>query len=116
MILVLGCDHESTTTLHHVEEQAGVPYHLQQSPVHALIRADGRVHSRTFFAHRYGAVRRFAAIEPLLVERGLQAQGEIGKATARLLPSGLSVRLALDLLRAAPDFFLGEARSVPQDG
>jgi aminoglycoside 3-N-acetyltransferase len=108
MILLLGCDHESNTTLHHVEEQAGVSYHLQRSPVRALIQADGQVHARTFYAHRYGTARRFAAIEPLLVERGLQTQGQIGQATARLLPSGPSVRLALDLLRAVPDFFVAE--------
>lgn len=115
MILLLGCGHESNTTLHHVEELAGVAYHLQRTPVRAVICADGQVRSRTFFAHQYGAVRRFAAIEPLLVERGLQTQGEIGQATARLLPSGPSVRMALDLLRAAPDFFLGEASRISQD-
>ncbi|MEO6143203.1 MAG: AAC(3) family N-acetyltransferase [Dermatophilaceae bacterium] len=115
MILLLGCDHESNTTLHHVEELAGVPYHLQNTPVHAVICADGQVHRRTFFAHQYGAARRFAAIEALLLERGLQTQGEIGQATARLLPSGPSVRMALDLLRAAPDFFLGEASGITQE-
>jgi aminoglycoside 3-N-acetyltransferase len=56
--------------------------------------------------HRYGAPRRFGAIEPLLVQRGLQRVDAVGNATARLVPAGALVSLGVEVLRAAPEFFV----------
>lgn len=106
MILLLGCDHESNTTLHHVEELAGVRYHLQPMPVHAVIHYGDRTLSRNYWVHRYGTPRNFTAIEPLLLERNIQLQGAVGSATARLMPACRLVSLGLDVLRAAPSFFV----------
>ena len=106
VILLLGCDHESNTTLHHVEELAGVPYHLQPSPVPAVIETEQGTLSRDYWVHRYGTPRRFAAIEPLLLQRGLQRTDAVGEATARLVPAGALVSFAVEVLRAAPEFFV----------
>jgi aminoglycoside 3-N-acetyltransferase len=106
MILLLGCDHESNTTLHHVEELAGVRYHLQPLPVRGVIHYGDRTQSRSYWVHRYGTPRNFTAIEPLLQERGIQVQGAVGNATARLMPANRLVSLGLDVLRAAPSFFV----------
>jgi aminoglycoside 3-N-acetyltransferase len=111
MVLLLGCDHESNTTLHHVEEVAGVPYHLQPRPVRCVIRHPDRTQTRDCWIHDWGTPRDFNAIGPLLEERGLQSRGTIGAATALLLPAGPLVVLGVDVLRAAPRFLLaGEAR------
>jgi aminoglycoside 3-N-acetyltransferase len=106
VILLLGCDHESNTTLHHVEELAGAAYHLQSSPVRAVITTGGVAQVRDYWVHRYGAPRRFGAIEPLLVQRGLQRVDAVGNATARLVPAGALVTLGVEVLRAAPEFFV----------
>ncbi|MET9019663.1 AAC(3) family N-acetyltransferase [Actinopolymorpha sp. NPDC004070] len=106
MILLLGCDHESNTTLHHVEELAGSDYHLQPAPVSAVLVLPRRTERRDYWVHRYGTPRNFAAIEPLLVQRGLQTTGPVGAATARLMPAGGLVSLGVDVLRAAPRFFV----------
>jgi aminoglycoside 3-N-acetyltransferase len=108
VILLLGCDHDSNTTLHHVEELAGAAYHLQRSPVRARITAGGRTQVRDFWAHAYGTDRRFGAIEPLLEQRGVQALGHVGSATARLCAAGPLVTLGLEVLRADPRFFVAE--------
>jgi aminoglycoside 3-N-acetyltransferase len=108
MILLLGCGHESNTTLHHVEEVAGVRYHLQPLPVRAVIRCGDRMDSRSYWVHRYGTPRNFAAIEPLLQERRIQVEGAVGNATTRLIPASALVALGLDVLRAAPSFFVQE--------
>ncbi|WP_270888317.1 AAC(3) family N-acetyltransferase [Pedococcus sp. 5OH_020] len=108
VILLLGCDHESNTTLHHVEELAGVPYHLQPSPVPAVIETEQGTLNREYWVHRYGTPRRFSAIEPLLLQRGLQRTDVVGQATARLVPAGALVSFALEVLRAAPEFFVAD--------
>lgn len=109
MILLLGCGHESNTTLHHVEELTGVRYHLQPMPVRGVIRCGDRVDTRNYRVHRYGTPRNFAAIEPMLQEKGIQVQGPVGNATAKLMPASRLVSLGLDVLRAAPFFFVKES-------
>lgn len=113
MILLLGCDHESNTTLHHVEEMAGARYHLQPVPVRCAIHWGDRTESRSYWVHRYGTPRDFAAIEPLLKERGIQVQGAVGSATARLMPASRLVSFGLDVLRASPSFFVKGAVASP---
>jgi aminoglycoside 3-N-acetyltransferase len=107
VILLLGCDHESNTTWHHVEEVAGAAYHLQPVPVRAEIRRAGRTEERDYWVHSYGTPRNFSRIEPLLQQRGHQVQGSVGAATARLVSAGAAVSVGRDVLRAAPDFFVG---------
>jgi aminoglycoside 3-N-acetyltransferase len=106
VILLLGCDHESNTTLHHVEELAGSAYHLQPAPVRAVLTTGRDTQVRDYWVHRYGTPRRFGAIEPLLVQRGLQRVGAVGDATARLVPAGALVSLGVQVLLAVPGFFV----------
>lgn len=105
-ILLLGCDHESNTTLHAVEEIAEVPYHLHEQPIHATIRSGSATLKRTTWIHRYGTPRRFNAIEPLLLERGMEVRGQVGNAEARLISAADIVAVGSSVLAAAPSFFL----------
>lgn len=106
VILMLGCDHESNTTLHHVEELAGVGYHLQRRPARGVIRYSDHIETRDYWIHDWGTPRNFNAIGPLLEQRGLQTRGQVGAATALFVPAGPLVALGVDVLRAAPGFFV----------
>jgi aminoglycoside 3-N-acetyltransferase len=109
VILLLGCDHESNTMLHHVEELAGAAYHLQPEPVRGVVRFADRTEVRDYWIHDWGTPRRFGVIEPILQQRGLQAFGRVGAAPARLIPVGPLVALGLDVLRAAPTYLVDRA-------
>lgn len=106
-ILLLGCDHQSNTTLHAVEEMAAASYHLHPTPAHATIRAAGRVLERTLWIHRWGTPRQFNAIAHLLVERGAQVDGRVGAASAHLLSAAAVVSIGTAALAADAAFFLG---------
>ncbi len=101
-ILLIGVGHESNTTFHHVEELAGVSYHMQPEPARArIISPEGEL-VRHIFLHRYGTPREFGVMEPLLLERGIQVNGTIGQATVRLVNARGMVQATLAALRANP--------------
>ena len=103
-IVLLGVDHESNTTMHHVEELAGCDYHMQPTPVRAVVRFEGEQKVVTSFLHIYGQERHFDAVEPLLLERGIQRNVTIGNATVRIIRSKPFVQVTLAALRANPRF------------
>lgn len=105
-ILLLGVGHESNTTLHAVEELAGVSYHLQSRPTRAVIRTASAEIVRTFWPHAYGTPRRFSAIEPLLVERHAQNTSVIGSGLARLVNAKALLDIGRALLQVDPEFFV----------
>lgn len=105
-ILLIGVTHDSSTMFHHVEELAGVDYHLQTDFARCTIWLDERVIERHYLLHHYGPARRFDVLEPLLIERGIQVDGQIGGAHLRLIRAGPMVELALRGLRANPRLLL----------
>jgi aminoglycoside 3-N-acetyltransferase len=109
VILLLGCDHESCTTWHHVEELAGTDYHLQPEPVATRIVDGDWTGDRDYWMHAYGTPRHFGAIEPLLRQRGHQVDGAVGAASARLVAAGPAVTVGLEALRADARFFVSES-------
>jgi aminoglycoside 3-N-acetyltransferase len=101
-ILLLGVDHESNTTMHHIEELAGVDYHMQPGLAAARIVVDGAETVRHILLHAYGTERHFNIMEPVFVERGIQRNGQIGDATLRLIHAGRMVAATLQAVRANP--------------
>ena len=101
-VLFIGVGHESNTTLHHVEEIAGVDYHLQKSFARAEIVLDGQVVCRHILLHRYGTPRQFAVLEPLWIERGIQTQTRVGGAVLRFVHARRMVQVAWQCLRTDP--------------
>jgi aminoglycoside 3-N-acetyltransferase len=99
-ILLLGVDHESNTTFHHVEELVGVDYHLQDELV--------RTPHGDLVLHRYGTPRRFMALDDALTAAGVQTVGRVGAAEARLVHARSFVSIAADALRASPGLFVKE--------
>jgi aminoglycoside 3-N-acetyltransferase len=108
-ILLLGVTHQSNTTLHHVEELAGVPYHIQPGFVRARVLVGGVWTERNIMLHRYGSPRQFEVIEPMLVERGAQRMVSIGDAAVRLVEARAMVQLVLAALRVDPSLLLAGA-------
>jgi aminoglycoside 3-N-acetyltransferase len=98
-VLLLGVGHEVNTTFHLVEEIVGVPYHMQPGLVAAQVIEQGSARTIHLMLHRYGSPRAFGRLEPALRERGIQREGQIGQAHARLIDAGRMVELACQALR-----------------
>ncbi|HEX6507289.1 MAG TPA: AAC(3) family N-acetyltransferase [Chloroflexota bacterium] len=110
MILLLGVTHDSNTSLHMIEEVAGVPYHLQLQRVAARVkREDGQWETIVTRLHQYGWKREFSKVEPMLIRCGAQRNGHIGKATSRLINVSEMVRSILPVVREDPLFLLTDA-------
>ena len=99
-IVLVGVTHESSTLFHHVEEMAGVDYHMQPGFVEATIVLGEETVTRRIMLHRYGAPRNFSVMEPLFIERGIQRQAVVGNASIRLVKVAGMVRTTLRALLA----------------
>ncbi len=101
-ILLIGVNHQNNTTFHHIEEVAGLDYHLQPDFAKAtIITANGPV-ERHILLHAYGNPRNFSVMEPLFIERRIQKTGQIGNALVRLIHAGAMVDLTLKCVRGNP--------------
>ena len=104
-VLLLGCGHGENTTLHLAEILAGVPYRV---PKHCTVLKDGdRV--RIDYGENDHCCERFALADEWLRSRGLQSEGQVGHAQARLIRSQDIVRVALENLQRDPLLFLHPA-------
>jgi aminoglycoside 3-N-acetyltransferase len=97
-ILFLGVTHSCNTTFHHVEEIVHVPYHMQPGLVAARVVVDGKERRINLMIHRYGPRRDFERMEPLLRERGIQRDGQIGQAHVRLIDARRMVEVTRQAL------------------
>lgn len=107
-ILLIGVTHASNTTFHHVEEVAGLPYHMQEGFAAAQITRHGAAYTRHVMLHKYGPARNFDVMEPLFAERGIQRTGTIGAATVRLIHAPRMVRATLRAVAANPTLLLAK--------
>jgi aminoglycoside N3'-acetyltransferase len=106
-VLLLGVGHEGNTTLHLAELLAGVPYRVSKA---ALIRRGDRV-ERIEYGENDHCCARFALADDWLRARGLQREGRIGNAHARMLRARDVVDVAVEQLRREPLLFLHPAGS-----
>ena len=101
-VLLLGIGHAEDTTLHLAELLAGVPYRV---PKHCTVLQNGRP-VRIGYGENDHCCQRFAMADEWLRARGLQSEGRVGHAQARLARSRDIVRIAIERLRADPLLFL----------
>ena len=104
-VLLLGVSHDADTTLHLAELMAGVPY---RQPRHITVLRDGapvRIH----YGENDHCCQRFALADGWLRERGLQREGRVGHADARLVRARDVVRVAREHLSGDPLVFLHPA-------
>jgi aminoglycoside N3'-acetyltransferase len=89
-VLLLGCGHDSNTTIHLGEVLGGAPYGV---PKYCTVWEDGRA-VRVDYEETDCCCTRFALMDEWLRARGAQSEGRIGHAHARLA-------LSRDILVAA---------------
>lgn len=101
-VLLLGVGHDADTTLHLAELLAGVPYRV---PKHCTVVRDGRP-VRIDYGENDHCCERFALADGWLRARGLQREGRVGHAHARLARARDIVEVALEHLAGDPLLFL----------
>jgi aminoglycoside N3'-acetyltransferase len=101
-VLLLGVGHDADTTLHLAELLAGVPYRVAR---HCTVLVDGKP-ERVDYGENDHCCERFALADDWLRERGLQREGPVGRAHARLARARDIVAVALERLGRDPLVFL----------
>lgn len=104
-VLLLGVGHDADTTLHLAELLAGVPYRV---PKHCTVLRDGRP-ARVEYGENDHCCQRFTLADGWLRARGLQREGRVGHAHARLVRARDVVDAALEALARDPLLFLHPA-------
>jgi len=101
-ILLLGVTHSENTSLHLAESLAPVPYSVSHPTV---VELDGEVRT-VHIAETDHCCRGFRKLDAWLREAGLQQEGQVGSAHARLMDARSVVEVALARLRRDPLLFL----------
>lgn len=101
-VLLLGVGHDANTTIHLAEVLAGAPYAV---PHHCTVRESGRA-VRIDYLETDHCCERFALMDDWLRARGLQREGPVGGAHARLVESAAVVAIAREWLERDPLVFL----------
>jgi aminoglycoside 3-N-acetyltransferase len=101
-VLLLGVRHSENTTLHLAEAIARVPYSVSHP---CVVEIDGAA-CTVPIAETDHCCTRFELAHDWLRARGLQREGQVGHAAARLCEARDVVRVALEQLAADPTIFL----------
>ena len=101
-VLLLGVGHDADTTLHLAELLGGVPYRV---PRYFTVLENGRP-ARVDYRENDHCCKRFAFADEWLRARGLQAEGRVGHAHARLARARDIVRVTVEHLTRDPLLFL----------
>jgi aminoglycoside N3'-acetyltransferase len=101
-VLLLGVGHDADTTIHLAELMAGVPYGV---PHRCTVLQEGAPRTIEYRENDH-CCERFSLADDWLRERGLQREGAVGHAHARLVRSRDVVNVVLEKLRDDPLVFL----------
>ncbi|MGA9521098.1 MAG: AAC(3) family N-acetyltransferase [Myxococcaceae bacterium] len=101
-VLLLGVTHSENTTLHLAEALASVPYSVS----HPCVVETNGVAQTVMIPETDHCCRGFSAMDEWLRHRGLQREGNVGNALARLCDSRDVVSVAIEHLTADPLVFL----------
>jgi aminoglycoside 3-N-acetyltransferase len=104
-VIFLGVTLYCCTLLHTVEELARSPYHLMPDPAPARITDyEGNAFTMVVVLHDWNTERRFEAIEPIWLEKGVMTKGRIGPSDIRIVRAKRAIEIALETLKAEPLF------------
>jgi aminoglycoside N3'-acetyltransferase len=101
-VLLLGCGHDSDTTIHLGEVLGGAPYRV---PKYCTVSRDG-IAVRVDYAENDCCCARFTVMDEWLRARGAQVEGRVGHAHARLARSRDIVTAARQAVERDPLVFL----------
>lgn len=104
-VLLLGVTHGENTSLHVAESIAGVPYSVEHP---CIVEVDGKA-TRVMVAETDHCCSGFGKMDAWLRARGLQHEGKVGNADAKLADSRDIVAIAVEQLRKDPLVFLCSA-------
>lgn len=104
-VLLLGVDHDADTTVHLAELLAEVPYRV---PAYCTVLRDG-VPTRIEYGENDHCCARFRLVDGWLRARGLQREGPVGHAHARLARARDIVAVTVEHLARDPLLFLHRA-------
>lgn len=104
-VLLLGVGHDANTTIHLAEALASVPYEV---PKHCTVLERGRPR-RVDYVENDHCCERFTLADAWLRDLGLQREGGVGRARARLVASRDVVRVVRQRLAEDPLIFLHPA-------
>jgi len=105
-VLLLGVNHDANTTIHLAEVLGGAPYRVWKS--HTVL-IDG-IPSRVHYQENDHCCERFVLVDAWLEASGLQMQGTVGNAFARLTRSKAIVDRVAFQLRQDPLVFLHDPK------
>ncbi len=101
-VLLVGCRHDSDTTIHLAELIGGVAY---RSIKHLTV-LEGGAHRRIDYGENDHCCQRFDLVDSWLTAQGMQREGRVGAAHARLARSHDIVSVVLEELDRDPLIFL----------
>jgi aminoglycoside N3'-acetyltransferase len=101
-VLLLGVGHDSNTTIHLAEALARVPYGVAK---HCTVMRDGRA-TRIDYLENDHCCQRFTLADDWLRSRGLEREGRVGQASARLIRSRDIIDVVRERLTGDPLVFL----------
>ena len=101
-VLLLGVAHSANTTIHLAESLADVPYRVSKR---ARIMRNGQPESVEFWETDHCCTR-FTLADDWLRSAGLQSEGAVGNADARLIGSRHLVEVVTEQLHRDPTLFL----------
>ena len=106
-VLLLGVSHSESTTLHLAESMAGVPYWIAHP---CVVDIDGTA-QKVMIAETDHCCTGFRQADGWLRGRGLQRDGKVGNADARLCNARDLVAVAMEYLARDPLLFLCPAHA-----
>jgi aminoglycoside 3-N-acetyltransferase len=114
ILLLGGVTQESNTTLHCLEELAGVPCHLQAEPTDGIvIDGEGRRHIVRNRLHLWRWERAFPKVDGPLETAGALRIGPVGRSMSKLISADALAETIVPILRADPLWLLSdEARAA----
>lgn len=101
-VLLLGVNHDADTTIHLAELLAGVPYRI----THQVTVLEAGEAKRIEYGENDHCCQRFNFVDDWLRDRGLQKEGQVGHAHARLARSRDIVDVVRHHLKEDPMLFL----------
>ncbi len=93
-VLLLGVNHDANTTVHLAEIMADVPYRI---PYYVTVLQKGRP-MRIDYGENDSCCQRFTFVDDWMRDRGLQKEGSVGHARARLVRSRDVVNIVTEKL------------------
>jgi aminoglycoside 3-N-acetyltransferase len=104
-ILLLGCDHQSNTSIHMIEELAKLDYHMIPGSAQVtIVDMDGRILTVTARFHSWETPRNFNVVDELLSQSGAQVKSSVGLAEARLVDARAMRMELLPILHENPRY------------